>query len=92
MASSIDNLLTKISKGAVEAETGLPEIQDRSINGIYVKVKSLLLTVDEIVDTFTDLPGILFNWINQNKQRASRDLVGKVLFILRLIAQVEIRN
>ncbi len=63
-------------------------MQDRSLNGVHLKIKSGLLTVADIVDNYLDLPGVLLTYINENKQRASRDSFARVLAILKAISEV----
>ena len=88
MASTVDSLLAKISRGGLPTGTSLPEVQDRSLNGVYLKVKSGLLSVTEIVENYVDLPGVLLSYINENKSRATRDNFTRVLSILKAISEV----
>ena len=63
-------------------------MQDRSINGIHLKVKSGLLTITDIVENYMDLPGVLLGYINQNKMRASRECFSRVIIVLKCISEV----
>ena len=67
-------------------------MQDRSINGLHLKMKAGLLSAANIVDDYVDLPGILLVWINDNKNRADRSVVAKVLALLTTLAQVYRRH
>ena len=73
---------------AFKPESGLPEIKNRSIATIYSKIKAKLLTVDEIVNSYFTLPGILLEWINENKDDLHRDTLDKILEIFKKIAEV----
>ena len=63
-------------------------MQDRSLNGVHLKVRSGLLTVADIVENYVDLPGVLLTYINENKHRASRESFARVLAVLRAVAEV----
>ena len=69
-------------------ETGLPEIQDRSISGLFGKLRTGSLTAADIAANYVDLPGVLLTFVNEQKTRAGRETLGKVVAILRAVSDV----
>lgn len=66
----------------------MPEIQDRSVSGLFGKVKTGSLSVADIAANYTDLPGVLLMFINEQKSRTGRDTLSKVVGILRALSEV----
>ena len=62
----LDSIIHKIN-------TGLPETKERSIEGLYLKVKTKIIPIQLIINDYYQLPGILLNWINKYQKDAKRD-------------------
>ena len=46
--------------------SGISEVRERSVNNIYTKIKTKIISNEMITQKCVQLPGVILNWINQN--------------------------
>jgi hypothetical protein len=55
---------------------------------LYSKVRTGSLPVRDIAANYVDLPGVLLTYVNDHKNRASRETLSKIVAILKALSDV----
>ncbi len=77
-----------ISLSFLALDKGVPEVQSRSILTLHSKLSSKVLKPDQLITHFSNLPGVLLTWINENQLQASEEILIKIVEVLSEIARV----
>jgi len=68
-------------------EQGLDEVKYRSINGLHSKIKMKLISVKDLIEYYSDLPGYVMQFINEYQTVAQQEVIQKAIHILTMFSQ-----
>lgn len=67
---------------------GVDEVQIRSINTLFTKLQSKIITGEKLAQYHKNLPGVLLQWINENQEEKNATSFSKCLKVLIEISKV----
>ena len=65
-------------------------MQIRSINTLFTKLQSKIITGEKLAKYHKNLPGILLQWINENQEDKNANSFSKCLKVLIDISKVNL--